>query len=226
MRINLICKCIVHTSGLHPHRSLTTLTLVIAGHAAAVVGLVAWRSLPPTTEPALIGISIVVAPNPRTPKPTSVKPKPHAAQAKATPLLHINSTTASAPETAAPATVPPADTPITAPNTAPPSASTKPAATGANTTAARFDAAYLNNPSPRYPALSRKAGESGKVVLKVYVSAGGLAERIEMHSSSGFERLDNTARTAVQRWKFVPAQQNGEAVAAWVLVPLVFSLKE
>jgi protein TonB len=136
-------------------------------------------------------------------------------EATATPA---NAPTATPPTPAAVTTATPTVTATTSakPSTAP----------TASYTPARFDAAYLDNPAPRYPALSRKTGESGKVVLKVHVSAAGLPERIEMHSSSGFERLDNAATTAVQRWKFVPAQQNGEAVAAWVLVPLAFNLKE
>lgn len=92
--------------------------------------------------------------------------------------------------------------------------------------APRFDAAYLDNPAPHYPPLSRRAHEEGKVVLRVFVEASGQAGRVDLHTSSGFERLDRSAQTAVARWKFVPAKQGAEAVAAWVLVPIVFSLKD
>jgi TonB family protein len=88
----------------------------------------------------------------------------------------------------------------------------------------RFDAGYLNNPAPSYPVLSRQEREQGKVILRVFVEVSGLAGRVELYKSSGFERLDRSAQKAVTRWKFVPARAGGEAVGAWVLVPLLFNL--
>lgn len=91
-------------------------------------------------------------------------------------------------------------------------------------TAPRFDAAYLNNPKPAYPFAARRLGEEGTVLLHVRVSADGLPVKIEVRTSSGSERLDEAARTAVAQWRFVPARQGDEVVAAWVLVPLVFKM--
>jgi periplasmic protein TonB len=91
--------------------------------------------------------------------------------------------------------------------------------------AARFDADYLSNPKPAYPAASRRLGEEGKVVLRVRVSAAGAALAVEVKQSSGFTRLDEAARSAVERWRFVPARRGDEAVDAWVAVPIVFSLQ-
>ena len=87
-----------------------------------------------------------------------------------------------------------------------------------------FDAAYLRNQPPRYPAASRRTGETGRVLLRVLVSATGEPEKVELHTSSEFERLDNAALETVRTWKFVPAHQAGRAVAAWVQVPISFSL--
>lgn len=91
--------------------------------------------------------------------------------------------------------------------------------------AARFDADYLDNPKPLYPHASRRLGEEGKVVLRVFVSAEGEAKRVEVKHSSGFQRLDQAAEEAVARWRFVPAKRGEQAVTAWVVVPIVFSLK-
>lgn len=88
----------------------------------------------------------------------------------------------------------------------------------------RFDADYLSNPSPRYPPLSRKLAETGRVLLRVQVSAKGEALAVQLQRSSGFERLDNSALEAVADWRFVPARQGQQAVMAWVIVPIVFSL--
>lgn len=90
----------------------------------------------------------------------------------------------------------------------------------------RFDADYLNNPAPAYPPLSRRLHEEGKVVLRVFVEPSGAVGTVELRTSSDFERLDKSAISAVSRWKFVPAKQGNEAVGAWVLVPIVFSLKD
>lgn len=90
----------------------------------------------------------------------------------------------------------------------------------------RFDADYLDNPKPVYPPLSRRMGEEGRVVLRVQVAATGLPTEVVVHTSSGSARLDQSAFDAVRRWKFVPARRGDEAIAASVLVPIVFSLKE
>lgn len=91
-------------------------------------------------------------------------------------------------------------------------------------TEARFDAAYLNNPAPVYPAMSRRKHEQGKVLLHVRVSAQGTAERVEIQTGSGHVRLDSAALEAVKRWRFVPARRGDRAVAASVIVPIVFRL--
>ena len=115
-------------------------------------------------------------------------------------------------------------TDIPKPISAPPAAA--PAVVAAAPSVPRFDADYLNNPTPAYPPLSRRLREEGKVVLRVFVEPSGAAGTVEMRTSSGFERLDKSAITAVSRWKFVPAKQGAEAVGAWVLVPIIFSLKD
>lgn len=87
-----------------------------------------------------------------------------------------------------------------------------------------FNAAYLDNPPPPYPPASRRLSETGHVLLRVFVSATGRAERVELKVSSGFDRLDDAARAAVIRWRFVPARRGDEPVAAWVVVPITFAM--
>jgi protein TonB len=88
----------------------------------------------------------------------------------------------------------------------------------------RFDADYLNNPKPTYPRLSRQLREEGVVMLRVYVLPSGLPDTVELKRSSGSARLDEVALSTVRRWRFVPARSGEVAVAAWVLVPIAFSL--
>jgi len=88
----------------------------------------------------------------------------------------------------------------------------------------RFDAAYLNNPAPAYPARSRRAREEGQVILRVLVSPEGHPVQIEVRTGSGFSGLDQAAVATVRQWRFAPARLGDLPVSAWVLVPIEFSL--
>jgi TonB family protein len=90
----------------------------------------------------------------------------------------------------------------------------------------RFEAAYLHNPRPNYPAVSRRLGEEGKVLLRVLVSPDGRAAAVNLEKSSNFERLDEAARQAVAQWRFVPAKRGDEAVEATIIIPLLFRLED
>ena len=96
---------------------------------------------------------------------------------------------------------------------------------GGEGTQPRFDADYLHNPRPVYPPMSRRMGEEGKVFLRVRVEADGRPSQVEIKTSSGSPRLDQAAEDAVRRWRFIPAKRGGEAVSAWVIVPISFNLK-
>ncbi|MBZ0094867.1 MAG: energy transducer TonB, partial [Sulfuricella sp.] len=155
------------------------------------------------------------APPPPRPKPPPPQPKSVKPVQVPPPILAV----ASPVESPAPATftVPPQ------PQVTAPAIVAAPAPAPAFV-AARFDADYLDNPKPLYPHASRRLGEEGKVVLRVFVSAEGEAKRVEVKHSSGFQRLDQAAEEAVARWRFVPAKRGEQAVTAWVVVPIVFSL--
>ena len=88
----------------------------------------------------------------------------------------------------------------------------------------RFNADYLQNPAPAYPALARRMHEQGRVLIRVLVSADGVPERIELKASSGSTRLDNSALETIRTWKFVPARQGEQKIAAWVVIPISFAL--
>jgi len=88
-----------------------------------------------------------------------------------------------------------------------------------------FDAAYLNNPAPEYPAPAKRRNMEGTVMLDVAVSTAGTAHQVRIAESSGFSLLDESAKHAVSRWKFVPAKRGGEIVEARVMVPIEFRLE-
>ncbi|MES2831464.1 MAG: energy transducer TonB [Pseudomonadota bacterium] len=105
---------------------------------------------------------------------------------------------------------------------APPTAQTAKPAEAAS--APSFSAAYLNNPPPVYPPMARRMGEEGKVMLRVYVTPQGTAGEVKVHTSSGSTMFDDAAQAAVKAWRFVPARQGENPIAAWVQVPIVFKL--
>lgn len=99
------------------------------------------------------------------------------------------------------------------------------AAAPARQTAPVFDAAYLHNPRPGYPRMSRRLGEQGLVELRVRVTHDGRAAEVKLQRSSGSARLDGAAQEAVRRWRFVPARRGNVTVEAWVVVPIEFKLE-
>jgi protein TonB len=123
-------------------------------------------------------------------------------------------------ETAAPSSA--ADT--QAPTTGSPTNQAAPQGTGHHTAGANTRPDYLDNPAPTYPALARRLGQEGTVLLRVDVDAKGKPTRVTVQKSSGFSLLDTTAIQAVKRWKFKPAQVAFFTVGSTVDVPITFRL--
>lgn len=203
-------------------------------------------STPPLVAPRVVEISLLTAPaqspepappafarqeTPSAPPPASAaaepqrpaRPRPAIAKPAEprTPQKRI-AQIRRAPRSAAPGAPPTAvSTRVAqAPVAQVPAASSEP-----EPTAPRFDAAYLDNPPPAYPPLSRRLGEQGRVLVRVFVEPGGSPKQVELRASSGHRRLDAAAVAAVRRWRFVPARRGEEPVGAWVLVPISFNLR-
>lgn len=174
---------------------------------------------PPAAEPK---------PAPPPPKPQPVvkreTPRPQPAPVP-TPMPVASPVPAPAPAPNAPTAtteVPVAAAP--APASAPPAPPAPPPPPRIELPSSNAD--YLNNPRPAFPALSKRLNEQGIVTLRVFIEVDGRPSRVDIHKSSGFERLDRAAReTVLTRWKFVPGKRNGVAEAMWVEVPLNFVLE-
>lgn len=210
------------------------LLLAIGLHAAALGALLRLQAQPPArSEPLPLMASLILPAVPeaqRPPQPLPQRPRPQPAAKPPPTRLSVPAETPATATVPAPETLPPVLPP---PEPSPAPVATPPAAPVAVAVAPspppvsppRFDADYLDNPAPAYPPLSRRLGEEGRVVLRVYVHADGSAGAVEVRETSGFERLDRAAREAVARWRFLPARQGERPVAAWVLVPISFSLR-
>jgi protein TonB len=174
--------------------------------------------------PATVLVHLVDTVAPPAPMPMStapvITPKPAPAPVRERRALSPRPVIAVQPEQSAaaasfsvPAAAPPA-----------PAADATPAMPAPAITPVRFEAAYLHNPRPDYPPLSRRLGEQGKVLLRVRVSREGQPAAVDLEKSSNFERLDDAARQVVSHWRFVPARRGDEAIDATVIVPIIFRL--
>lgn len=78
------------------------------------------------------------------------------------------------------------------------------------------------SPAPRYPFRAYRRGETGTVLVRVEVGPTGVPTSVSLANSSGSRLLDRAALDTVRRWRFRPAQLDGEPVAGTVMVPIEF----
>lgn len=194
--------------------------IVVGAHVGIALLVFAARTVVPQIAEMPLVVDLLQPVQPEAPpqaKPLPVaKSRPEAPRpAPKRPAPPLEATTSNVPAPSAPVAAPPETKPA------------PPAAPAAETVSqARFDADYLKNPAPPYPPLSRRMGEEGKVVLRVSVTPQGTADHIEIRTSSGSERLDQSALKTVRNWKFIPAKRGDAAVQSWVLVPIIFKLEQ
>lgn len=202
-----------------PWRRGLSFSVVISLHLLALFIAFGWASQRPLPR-VLEALTVRMVDAAPTPKVAPPKPLPPAPTPNPLPVMKP------LPVLAAPAAAPAPGSFAVAPQAEarPAEAVPAPAVASAAVVAARFDADYLQNPKPVYPQQSRRMGEEGKVLLRVRVSSQGLPLAVEVKQSSGYARLDEAARVAVEKWRFVPARQGSEAVESWAVVPLRFSL--
>ncbi|OGC03370.1 hypothetical protein A2276_00415 [candidate division WOR-1 bacterium RIFOXYA12_FULL_43_27] len=74
---------------------------------------------------------------------------------------------------------------------------------------------------PDYPSNT----EAGNLILQALVNASGAVEQVKIKTGSGVETLDQSAITALYKWKFSPAMQGSASLASWYEVPVKFALK-
>lgn len=202
---------------------------VIALHVLILGLILAAPRIPPEPMlPSPIHVRLIETPAeaparvPAPPPLIATPPRPQPARAPSPPVTAAPS---AAPQSVAEPVAPRPAEPV-APAAAPaPITSPQPPPQPPPVAQPRFDAAYLDNPRPPYPSVSRRLGEEGEVRLRVRVNPAGLAQQVEIQQGSGFPRLDQAALETVRQWRFVPARQGDEPVAAWVIVPIQFTLR-
>ena len=172
-------------------------------------------------EPAPVPPPPAPVPPPPAPKPRVEQrtPPPPVVAAPPSPAPAPFEVPPPPPEPAPPAppveVAPPAPTPLPAPP--PPPAVPK--------TVSASAVQYLTPPSLSYPLQSKRLRESGQVTLRVLIEANGRPSRIEVQASSGYQRLDDAAVSAMRTARFKPYIENGQPLAVWVQTPIRFDLE-
>jgi protein TonB len=206
--------------------NLTGIGVAIAMHAAVIVALLQYapaRTALVNAGPLMVSLIAPEASKPDVlPRPLPVKQLQRLPQK---PRIEppVLAAAADVPSTASVAPAPPA--PPAPVESAPAPVAAAPVAKPAPAVPPNFNADYLNNPAPAYPPLSKRQGHQGKVLLRVFVNTAGGADQVQIRNGSGHDLLDQAALNAVRRWRFVPARQGDQPVAAWVLVPITFTLE-
>lgn len=122
------------------------------------------------------------------------------------PLLAI--TPAPTPPVSAAAPAPPPATPVPA--------APKPVAPSA--------IRYVKPPVLNFPPLSRRAREQGTVVLRIVVDVNGRLKEARVHTSSGFERIDQAALSDIRSARFQPHMDDGMPVEISTTAALGYDL--
>jgi protein TonB len=216
--------------GLTPNQRRAMVVAILAAHVAAIYGLlqvdpvrqalhqaapvfVDWIAPPaPPTPPA-------PPPPPPQPVPMPKKPPPPAPVIAAAPSPAPAAFVVPAPPPPEPIEAPPAP-PVVVAAPAPPAPPPAPKIIPASAVQ------YLEPPALEYPRLSRRNGESGRVIVRVYIDTAGLPRNVQVSQSSGFVRLDEAGVAAVQKARFKPYTENGQPTPGWALIPLDFQLEK
>ncbi|WP_126446033.1 energy transducer TonB [Sulfuricystis multivorans] len=204
-----------------------SLSFVLLLHAAILWALWQHRLIPAPHEAMTLFVNFIAPPAPvkkpePSPPPKVTKPKPTPQPA---PRLVAQTPIVAPTDYVAPP--PPPEPPrIEAPLAPPPPPAPAPALpAGPVALGSELSVACPERTPPSYPAIARRLGEEGTVVLRVELDETGAVVSAQVKTSSGFSRLDEAALAAVKTWRCEPARRNGQPVRAVALQPFKFLLQ-
>ncbi len=210
-------------------RNVVIASGVIVFHAAALWALQSGllRRAAEVVIPVEIMSQFVEPPKPKVDPPPPPPPPPKVAKAPPPPRPQAIREPKPTPAPQAPVGTtepPPPPAPPAAPTPpAPPALPPAPPAPPA-VQLPSSNADYLQNPKAVYPAMSKRLGEQGKVIVKVLVGVDGLPKSAEVKKSSGFDRLDEAAVEYIMKCRFVPGKVNGVVQAMSYDAPVNYVL--
>ena len=85
--------------------------------------------------------------------------------------------------------------------------------------------AQCSVPEPFYPNLSRRMGEEGKTMVRLFINESGAVEKVALAQSSGIHRLDQAALDAGMRVRCKPFIEFGKAIKVTAIQPYIFRLE-
>ena len=219
---------------LAPWQRRAMVGAILVAHGAAVWGLMQVREVREAiAEAAPMFVSLIAAEKPPQPEPPPPPPVPRPVP-KRPPRPAPVIAAAPVPTQAPAAFVVPETTPVAPEPPAPPVAEALPAPVRAPEPAPAAPpkvipasaVQYLEPIALEYPRLSKRAGETGRVLIRVYIDEAGLAKNAQVYRSSAHVRLDDAALAAVQKARFRPYTENGRPVAGWAFIPIEFELEK
>jgi len=214
--------------------SLPGLLFVLMVHAALFYFLWNQRLIPPPEQMVTLFADLITLPAPDVPPKAVPEPSPVKLQPAKKPVikpkqerLAVKSSVPPKQEYVEPLPATPSEPVTGRTKEAEPIVAAPPTQmqTGPVTLSSELSVSCPKLSAPTYPAISRRMGEEGKLVLRVELDENGRIDNAKVINSSGYERLDDAALTAVKSWQCNPSLRNGQPVRAVALQPFNFVLQ-
>ena len=89
-----------------------------------------------------------------------------------------------------------------------------------------YDQRYANALQPPYPASEVRAGNTGRVEIRVLIGTDGRVKQVERISAASDAFFAAAEHQALTKWRFKPATSDGVAIEQWMTMRLRFELQE
>lgn len=83
---------------------------------------------------------------------------------------------------------------------------------------------FIYQEIPVYPALARRLGKEGRVILKLLIDADGKLQNVEIVEAAGYG-FTEASLAAVKKSRYAPGYRDGVKVATCALLPVSFHLQ-
>ena len=204
--------------------NITAIIVTAMIHAIVLAAVLMIRSEAPQEKrrERLTVVDLMASPPPPPPSPDT-PPPPQSEIAAPRPPIRIAPTppVATTPDPQPQAPVAPVSAPAIAPQPSVIAAPAPPSTVQVSDLSVRM----TSGSPPRYPMESRRKREQGTVVLSLTLGLDGRVANISVARSSGFDRLDQAALSAVRKWRWAPLIQDGKPVLMRGVVEIPFVLK-
>jgi periplasmic protein TonB len=204
--------------------SPTSLTIVIALHAAALTALALSKT--EIIRDPFNQTEVTLIPEPIDPEPVVEPPKPQVPVQNVPATATIDDPIVDWNREADP--IPPGPLPAagaagtgTAVTPEPPEPQPLPDPVRVE---ARFDPRFADRLQPPYPASEQRAEREGLVKVRVLIGVDGKVKAAEALSSASPAFWEATQRHALRHWRFKPAMLDGKPVESWKVMTVRFEM--